>query len=62
MRYRLTVSIEVEARSLDEAKANTHKLCALIKEPIVRLSIESEGIKLANGNGNPVAYNPQPAI
>lgn len=58
MRYRIAMSIEVEARSDAEAYKFAEKLAGLLKSPMVRMAVDGEGIKLA-GDGHPVVHMPQ---
>ena len=58
MKYRVLLSIEVEARSDHEALENAKKLKELLKSPFVRMSVEGQGIRLS-GDGSPVVHRPQ---
>jgi len=58
MRYRIAMSIEVNAGSDMEAYQYAEKLAALLKSPMGRMAVESEGIRLA-GDGHPVVHLPQ---
>jgi hypothetical protein len=58
MRYRVTMSIEVEAQSDAEAYQFAEKLAGLLKSPLVRMAVMDEGIRLA-GDGHPVVHMPQ---
>ena len=60
MQYRLLSHLIIETRSREEAVAVAKKLHELLKSPMVRMAIQSEGIRLANGDGRPVVYDPQP--
>jgi hypothetical protein len=53
------MSIEIEARGEREAQANVLELKKLLEEPFVRLTIQSKGIRLVNGDGRPVVYAPK---
>lgn len=57
MRYRVMMSVQVEARDDREAQAYALKLKALLKNPLVRMQLESEGIRLTNGD--PTVHAPQ---
>lgn len=58
MRYRVTMSIEVEARNNQEAHDQALKLKELLKSPLVRMAVEGEGIQLS-GDGRPIVHQPQ---
>ena len=58
MKYRVTMSIEIEARSDFEAVGHAKKLKELLKSPFVRMAVEGEGIRLS-GDGSPVVHRPQ---
>ena len=58
MRFRITMSIEVEARSDREAHEYALKLAKLLKSPLVKMAVEREKIRLA-GDGSPVVHQPQ---
>ena len=58
MRYRVTMSIEVDAINDVQAHKYAEKLGGLLKSPLVRMAAEGEGIKLA-GDGHPVVHAPQ---
>lgn len=60
MQYRLLAHFVIEARGPDDAAAVAKKLLSLLKSPMVRLAISSEGIRLAGGDGRPVVYAPKP--
>lgn len=60
MKYRVLLSIEVEARDDREAYASATKLRELLKSPFVRMAVEGEGIQLS-GDGRPVVHQPQRA-
>ena len=52
------MSIEMEARGDYEALENAKKLKELLKSPLVRMSVEGQGIRLS-GDGSPVVHRPQ---
>lgn len=58
MRYRVTMSIEVDAVNDAEAYKSAEALAGLLKSPLVRMAVADEGIKLA-GDGCPVVHMPQ---
>lgn len=58
MRYRITLSIEVEARDDRQAYEYATKLADLLKTPLVRMAVEGEGIRLS-GDGRPIVHQPQ---
>lgn len=60
MKYRVLLSIEVEARDDREAYASAKKLKELLKSPFVRMAVEGDGIRLSD-DGHPVVYRPQRA-
>ena len=59
MRYWVAMSVEIEARSDREAYAHAKKLNELLKSPLVKMQLESEGIRLSGGDGRPTVYQPQ---
>lgn len=60
MRYRIAVSMEVEVGGGGAKGALTAamKLKELIKDPLVKMAIESAGIRLS-GDGKPLVHQPQ---
>lgn len=59
MRYRIAVSVEVETRGgAQEALAAAQKLKELIKDPLVKMAIESAGIRLFD-DGRPLIHRPE---
>ena len=52
------MSIEVEARDDREAYEDAKKLSDLLKGPLVKMAVEAEGIRLAEGSQT-VVYAPQ---
>jgi hypothetical protein len=61
VRYRILMSVAVEARDYRQAHANAVKLAELLKGPLVKMAVESEGIRLS-GDGQPVVHQPQREI
>ena len=59
MTYRIMMHIDVDARDDREAFEVARKLGELLKNPMVRMAIQSEGIRLSSGDGRPVVYRPQ---
>lgn len=59
MRYRITMSIEVDARDDRQAYEYAMKLSDLIKGPLVRMAVQAEGIQLSGGDGRPIVHQPQ---
>lgn len=59
MRYRIVMSMAVEARNDRQAHEYALKLKELLKSPLVRMAVEGEGIRLAD-DGKPVVHQPQP--
>lgn len=58
MRYRVLMSIEVEASGDRQAHEYATKLAELLKSPLVRMAVDGEGIRLS-GDGRPVVHQPQ---
>lgn len=58
MRYRITMSIAVEAGNDRQALYFATKLADLLKTPLVKMAVEGEGIRLS-GDGAPVVHIPQ---
>ena len=60
MRYRILVSMEIEAR--DDRKAHEYavKLQELLRSPMVRMAVANEEIQLS-GDGKPIVHQPQRA-
>lgn len=58
MKYRIAMSISIEARDDREAYAHAAKLKELLKSPMVRMAVSSEGIRLS-GDGQPIVHQPQ---
>jgi hypothetical protein len=53
------MSIEVEARDDRQAYEYATKMAELLKSPMVRMAVESDGIRLSGGDGRPVVHQPQ---
>ena len=58
VRYRIMMSMVVEARDDREAHEYATKLAELLRTPLVRMAVDGEGIKLS-GDGRPVVHQPQ---
>jgi hypothetical protein len=58
-RYRVMMSIGIEARDDREAREHALKLEKLLKESYVRMAVVSSGIPLTQGDGQPVVHQPQ---
>ncbi len=58
VRFRILVSIEVQAQNEPEADAHAKKLSKLLKNPLLRMQLESEGIRLVGDDG-PIVHKPQ---
>ena len=59
MRYRIMMSVAVEAGNDRQAHEHAKKLAELLKGPLVKMAVESEGIRLSGGDGRPVVHQPQ---
>jgi len=57
--YKILMHVVVEARGDQDALEVAKKLEKLLKEPMVRMAIKDEGIRLAHGDGRPLVYHPQ---
>jgi len=62
MRYRVMMSIEVDAANDRQAYEYAAKLAELLKTPLVKMAVEGEGIRLAFGDGRPIVHQPQREI
>lgn len=60
MRHRIMMSVDVDARDGQEAHQWALKLEELLRQPFVRMTLEGDGIRLANG-GHVIVYTPQRA-
>lgn len=59
-RYRVLAHFIIDARDDAHAAEQAKKLHGLLKNPMVRMTIASQGgIELAAGDGRPVVYTPQ---
>ena len=58
MRYRVLMSIAIEARSDRQAHEQALKLEELLKGPLVKMGVEGAGVQLS-GDGRPVVHQPQ---
>lgn len=59
VKYRVTMSIRVEARNDEQAHEYALKLKKLLDSPLVRMAVEGDGVRLSDG-GRPIVYEPQP--
>lgn len=53
------MSVEVDASDNREAFDCAMKLHELLRSPLVRMAVQSEGIRLSNGDGDPIVHQPQ---
>lgn len=58
MRYRITMSMAVEAPNDRQAHEYALKLAELLKSPLVKMAVSGEGIQLS-GDGRPIVHQPQ---
>lgn len=58
MRYRIAMSIEVEARDDRQAYEYATKLKGLLKSPLVKMAVEGDGVRLS-GDGRAIVHQPQ---
>ncbi len=58
MRYRIMLSISVEAPNDRQAHECAVKLKELLEGPLVKMGVASAGIQLS-GDGRPVVHQPQ---
>jgi antitoxin (DNA-binding transcriptional repressor) of toxin-antitoxin stability system len=58
MRYRIAMSIAVEARDDRQAYEYAVKLSELLKSPLVRMAVQGEEIQLSD-DGRPIVHQPQ---
>jgi hypothetical protein len=56
MKYKIFIAVEVEAQGDHQAVDHASKLGELLKNPMVKMAIESEGIRTV---GPPVVHMPQ---
>ena len=59
MKYKVLMHVMIDARDDRDALVQANKLGELLKHPMVRMSITSEGVRLADGDGKPLVYQPQ---
>ncbi len=59
MRYRVMMSVAIEATNDRQAYEHAAKLAELLKGPLVKMAVESEGIRLSGGDGKPIVHHPQ---
>lgn len=59
MKYRIAMSIAVDARSDREAHEYAVKLAKLLESPLVRMAVEAESIRLSGNDGSPVVHQPR---
>jgi hypothetical protein len=59
MKHRIMMHFIVETRDDRDTAEIAKKLSGLLKTSLVRLAIQGEGIKLADGDGKPIVYAPQ---
>jgi len=53
------MSVAIEAANDHQGLEQAIKLLELLKSPLVRMAVENEGIRLADGNGSPVVHQPE---
>lgn len=58
MRYRIMMSIVVDAAGERQAREYALKIKALLKGPLVKMGIEGEGVRLFD-DGRPVVHQPR---
>lgn len=58
MRYRIVLSISVEAPNDRQAHESALKLKELLEGPLVKMGVAGAGIQLS-GDGRPVVHQPQ---
>jgi hypothetical protein len=61
MKYRVTMSIVIEARDEREAHAHAMKLGELLESPMVRMAVQGQGIRLPS-DVQAIVYQPQREI
>ena len=62
MRYRIAMTIEVNARNAREAHDYALKLQELLRSPMVKMAAEGAGIQLSGEDGRPTVHQPEPAV
>jgi len=58
VKYRITMSMAVDARDDRQAYEYATKLQELLKSPLVRMAVSGEDIQLF-GDGQPIVHQPQ---
>jgi hypothetical protein len=56
MRYKILMHVEIDARDDHQAVDHANKLGELLKNPLVKMAIDGEGIRMI---GPPQVYMPQ---
>lgn len=59
MRYRVLMSVEIEASGDQRAYADAVKMKKLLQGPMVKMAVESDGIRLVE-DGRPIVHEPIP--
>jgi hypothetical protein len=57
MKFQVMMSVVIEARTPQEAQDHAVKLKELVKNPLARMAIEGDGVRIVGGE--PVVYKPQ---
>jgi hypothetical protein len=60
VKYRILMSVEVEAAHDRQAYEYALKLLELLSSPMVQMAVTAEGIRLSNGGGAPIVHHPLP--
>jgi|GEM_PF-2561089 hypothetical protein len=58
-RFRVYAEVIIEANSHEEAVEQAIKLKKMLKNPLVKMTLASDGVILADGDGRPNVLNPQ---
>jgi hypothetical protein len=58
VRYRVLMSVEIHANDYRQAHEQAKKLLVLLRGPLVKMAVESEGIRLSD-DGHPIVHQPQ---
>ena len=58
MKYRIAMSVAIEATSDQQAYELAKKLKELLKSPLLRMHLASEGVQLS-GDGRPIVHRPE---
>lgn len=61
MKYRITLSLAVDAGNDQQAHDYAKKLRELLRSPLVKMAVEGDGIKLS-GDGRVMVHQPQREI